>query len=360
MLRTSFGLVFAALCVAPVLAEGPRDTLKSGDVTMQSAGALAFGPDGILFVGDSAAGTIVAIDTGDTTKAAKKPDLKVEKIDGKIASLLGIEPAQLTVNNIAVNPLSGNLYMSVTRGKGAEAKPVLFKLDGTGKLIEVSMKAVKSATATLPNADKISGKNRQDVITNMAYVKGNLYVAGLSNEEFASTLRVIPFPFNEVNKGTGVGIFHGAHGKFETASPIRTFVPYDIAGETNLLAAYTCTPLVKFPVSQLKPGEKVKGTTVAELGNMNRPLDMIVYTKGGKDFILMANSARGIMKIPTDGIEQATSITEPVKGGGPAGHKYEKIESMKGVQRLAKIDDARGVVLIRDGSDLNVTTIELP
>ena len=56
-----------------------------------------------------------------------------------------------------------------------------------------------------------------------------------------------------------------------------------------------------------------------------------------------------------------SSITEPVKGGAPTGHKYEKIESVKGVQRLAKIDDERGVVLIRTGGgDLNVETIQLP
>ena len=33
-------------------------------------------------------------------------------------------------------------------------------------------------------------------------------VAGLSNEEFASTLRVIPFPFTSAEKGTGVRIWH--------------------------------------------------------------------------------------------------------------------------------------------------------
>ena len=50
-----------------------------------------------------------------------------------------------------------------------------------------------------------------------------------------------------------------------------------------MLAAYTCTPLVKLPVSELKAGAHVKGTTIAELGNRNRPLDMIVYQKDGKD-----------------------------------------------------------------------------
>ena len=37
------------------------------------------------------------------------------------------------------------------------------------------------------------------------------------------------------------------------------------------------------------------GTTIAELGAGNRPMDMIVYTKGGADYILMNNSSRGVM-----------------------------------------------------------------
>src|SRR5205085_3390278 len=138
---------------------------------------------------------------------------------------------------------------------------------------------------------------------------------------------------------TSVEIFHGNHGRVETNAPVRTFVPYKINGEQHLLAAYTCTPLVKVPISQLKPGEKVKGTTIAELGNMNRPLDMIVYQKGGKDYILMANSARGIMKVPTEGIGKAKAITTPVAGGGTAGVPYETIKDLKGVKHLAKLDN---------------------
>ena len=41
--------------------------LAAGDSGLKSAGALAFGPDGVLFVGDSAGGAIAAIDTADRT-----------------------------------------------------------------------------------------------------------------------------------------------------------------------------------------------------------------------------------------------------------------------------------------------------
>ena len=64
---------------------------------------------------------------------------------------------------------------------------------------------------------------------------------------------------------------------FETRSPVRAFTVYNINEEPHLVAGYTCTPLVKFPLSDLKPGNKIRGITVAELGNRNRPLDMFVY-----------------------------------------------------------------------------------
>src|SRR5262249_58174699 len=120
-------------------------------------------------------------------------------------------------------------------------------------------------------------------------------VAGLSNEEFSSSLRAIPFPFEAASKGTGIEIWHGSHGRFETNAPVRTFVPYEINGEKAILAAYTCTPLVRIPVSELKPGNKVKGTTIAELGARNKPLDMDVYSKSAKNYILIANSRHSLM-----------------------------------------------------------------
>ncbi|HPD87811.1 MAG TPA: hypothetical protein PLS06_10920 [Proteiniphilum sp.] len=41
--------------------------LKKGNADLKSAGPLAFGPDGILLVGDVKAATVFAIDTGDAS-----------------------------------------------------------------------------------------------------------------------------------------------------------------------------------------------------------------------------------------------------------------------------------------------------
>jgi hypothetical protein len=86
---------------------------------------------------------------------------------------------------------------------------------------------------------------------------------------------------------SAIEIFHAAHGRDEDYAAVRAFVPFTIGGEPHLLAGFTCTPLVKYPLADLQPGAKVKGTSVIELGNGNTPRDMFVYEKNGKQYILM-------------------------------------------------------------------------
>jgi hypothetical protein len=356
-----FRIRLAALATVVVLAgslqaAGPRDSLTKGTPELQSIGALAFGPEGILFIGDPRAAAIIALDTQDrSANGTDRP--KVEALDEKIASLLGIEAGQLTLNDLAVNPLSGNTYVGVTRGKGAEGKPVLLRVERSGKIDEVPLKDVPCARTTL--SDAVEGPRRQFAITKLAFLKDRVFVAGLSNEEFTSRFRTIAFPFKDADKGTTVEIFHGSHGRLETASPIRAFVPYEIKGEENLLAAYTCTPLVRVPVAELKPGAKIKGKTIAELGNRNTPLDMIIYQKDGKDYILMANDNRGVMKIPTEGIDQVEAIQTRIPD--KAGLKAERITSLDGTVQLDIFDKDHALVLRKTpDKKLNLDTIEMP
>ena len=135
---------------------------------------------------------------------------------------------------------------------------------------------------------------------------------------------------------------------------------YRIQNEPYMLAAYTCTPLVKVPVSELKAGAHIKGTTIAELGNHNRPLDMIVYQKDGKDYLLTANSDRGVMKISTDGADHAPAITAKV--ADKKGLGYETIAGLKGVLQLDQLDQGHAVILAKDGPEgaVSLQTIELP
>jgi hypothetical protein len=355
-----------SIAMTGLVGAAEKSALKEGTPDIKFAGPMTFGPDGVLFVADTQQAAIFALDTGDKSGDPSGTKIQVDNVTESVAGLLGVKPSDVMINDMAVNPASGNVYLSVARGRGPDASPVILKVDSKGKLSEVSLKKIPFAKAELPNAPAPGGEGRSNKraqsITDLAYVDGHIFIAGLSNEEFASNLRSVGFPFQKVESGAGVEIFHGAHGKYETGSPIRTFVPYVINGESHLLAAYTCTPLVKFRVSDLKPGTKAKGTTIAELGNRNNPLDMVVYKKNGKEYLLVANTNRGVMKIATDNVATQAGITEPVKGGkGTAGLSYETIADWTGVQQLDRLNDTSVVLLVvNESGAASLKTMTLP
>lgn len=345
----------ATTCCAAALTFGAT-SMQTGKAGLKSAGALAIGPEGVLFVGDSMSGAIFALDVKDTGTAKSTGKLEVAAINEKIAAMLGTTADQIAINDIVVNPASHNVYASVSRGKGPDAAPVIVRIDPAGKISEVALDNIRYSSVSLPDKPQ-ADRQRMDTITQIKYVDGKVLVAGLSNEEFSSSLRSIPYPFQEYGKPSGIEIYHGSHGRFETNAPVRTFVPYEINHEQSILAAYTCTPLVKIPVSDLKSGAKVKGTTIAELGAGNRPLDMIVYAKDGKHFILMANSSRGVMKLSADNLESYKPITAHTE---ITGVPYQTIADLKGVEQLDKFDDGTAVVLIGAGNAKDLRTVPLP
>jgi hypothetical protein len=333
---------------------------------MTSIGPMTFAPDGVLFAADTQSAAIYALELGDTASGGAAGAQGVEGIDQKIAGLLGTEAKEIVITDMAVHPRTRNAYISVMRGQGNAGKPALLRVDGAGKIDVIAFAGMKHTKVALPNAPD-AGTNpnpqrdpRRQSITDMAFVDGKLYLAGLSNEEFSSKLRAVKYPFTTADNGTSVEIFHGNHGQLETRSPVFAFVPYSINGTPHLVAGYTCTPLVKFPVASLQPGAKVVGTTIAELGNRNRPIDMVVYKKDGREFLLMSNTARGVMKIPTASFADAAPITQPVKTE-TGGVGYETIATMKGIEQLDLLDAGRTIVLARaEGGALNLTTVALP
>jgi hypothetical protein len=349
-------LLAGSLATAADLTQG----MKTGTPDLKSAGPITFAPESILLVGDPAGSAVFAIATGDTSSGSPGKRLAIEKIDEKIAALLGTTPQGILINDLAVNPETGSTFLSVSRGTGPDAAPVIVRIDSAGKLGEFALDNVKFSKAEIPDAPA-DGRKRQEVTTDLQFTAGRVIVAGLSNEEFASKLRVLDFPFKQAADGASVEIFHGAHGKVETHSPVRTLAVFDVGGEPNVLAAYTCTPLVRFPLSDLKPGGKIRGTTVAELGNRNRPLDMIVYQKGGKDYLLINNSSRGVMKVDVENIDKTDGITNHVPGGNTAGLPYDTIKDLKGVTQLDKLDKDHALVLVQsDSGSMNLQTVALP
>src|SRR5713226_462718 len=111
-------LAWAALTAVVLVAGSAQaadltSSLKKGTPDIKSAGPLAFGPDGVLFVGDTQGAAIFAIDTGDRTVTTEKAPIKVENVAAKVAAKLGTDPQKVMINDLAVNPASGKAYLAV-------------------------------------------------------------------------------------------------------------------------------------------------------------------------------------------------------------------------------------------------------
>lgn len=365
MSRPAFAgsLLLCIIFSAGPLAAAHKWGLKEGRPDIQSTGQLAFGPDGILFVGDTKSAAVFAIDTGDAKPAADFAAVAIENLGEKLAAALG---GKAEVRDLAVNPISGNVYLSVA--KGDAAAPALARIDGKGTITEVKLDNVPFLKATLPNPpeDKVVGEGprarnrRPEAITDLAFVEGRLLVAGMTNATAPSAVLQIPFPFGETAAGTNVEIYHAAHGKSEDYAAIRTFIPMTIDGKPTLLAGFTCTPLVRFELDSLRAGSKTRGTTVAELGNRNTPLDIVAYEQAGDRYLLVANNNRGVMKVSTRDIGRNEGLTTPVSGGGTAGQSFEKVDSLEGTVQLDRLDAGRAVVIIQKDGKTDLRTVALP
>lgn len=361
-MKTINCLLISVLVTSSTAFPAERWGLERGTPSLQTAGALAFGPDDILFVGDTKLASVFAIATGDTTGDSSDAKINIRGLRAVISDVYG---AEVAINDLAANPRTGTVYVSLAAGDD----PAICRIDGFGNIARVSLKDIPFATVSLPDApeDKVTKRGRRkrnprhDAITDIAFYEGRVLVSGLRSGEAPSSVREFSFPFSQIDKGTGIAIFHAAHGRAEDYAAARTFVTLMIDGEPSLLAAYVCTPLVKIPLKQLGTAvDRVRATTVAELGNRNRPLDMISYTKNGAGYLLLSNSRRGVMKITTSGLGENKGLSDPVRGGGTAGQSYETVESLKGVVQMDKLNDEHAIVLVEGTDDVDLKTVPLP
>ena len=108
------------------------------------------------------------------------------------------------------------------------------------------------------------------------------------------------------------------------------------------------------------PGAKVRGTTIAELGSGNRPIDMIVYSRGGQDYLLMSNTSRGVMKIPTATFATAHRHHRQGRRKVTAGVPFETLAELKGVEHLDRVGADKVAVLTKAETGVSLRTIPLP
>jgi hypothetical protein len=351
------------LGLVPVLAGGAEAVIENpvmGSPKIQSIDVIAFGPKGTLLIGDGRGAQVVAIDTKDTTLAPWKAGA-LEKLDEKIAGRLGTVAKNIEFVHLAVNKASGKAYLALR--KQDERKPLLVTIDGAGRIAEFPLDKVAHLVVPLPRGEKSAvGK-----ITDLAWAKGRILVAALCNEEFACKVYSIPVPLDPKSKAKGFSTetYHVSHRQWETRAPMTALMPLEHKGKQYVLGAFACTPVVRYPLDDLKAGVKVKGQSVLELGSGNQPLNMFQYTKGGKSFVLMNThrfhhkirpfgpSPYWTVRIDLDVFGEDEKINQKAllrltAAGKPATERVKMIEAYHGVVHLDQLDSARALVIKKD------------
>lgn len=320
---------------------------------VQSISRLEAGPGNVLFVADWKTARVHAIEL---PPAQQKPagTFNILDLESLLARQLG--GAKVTVQDMAVRPGTGEVYVAVNVGPAR--MPALFAVTSDGMARRVDLKASKSTSLKLRDAPTGNEKFWKDTpersltVTDMKWRDGELFIAGLSNQEFSSTLRRVRFPFTAEHAVTSVEIFHGGHNMMETRAPVRAMSFANLDGKPYLVAAYTCTPLVLIPIDALQDGAHVRGKTVAELGYGNTPADMISYTMtaNGKtqEYVMLVNFNRVSNVIPVSELQAANArpgIEKMVPFGQIAGLDVQQAP-LAGALRIDNLDE-QSFVLVR-------------
>jgi len=372
--------VAATLTLTTLNAQAQTPVLRDaapGTPKLQSIEAISFAPDGVLLIGDGKGKQIVAVHTGDATPV-KWAKTDIADIRTVLAGRLGAAGKDIQIEKLAINRASQTAYFAVKHLP--TKKDMILTLNGNGVVKELSLANVKFASAPLP-ADQ--GVNK---LTGVAWGGDRILVTGLSTGTFVNKCFSIMAPLGGEGACTSFATetFHVAHDKWETNAPIRTMMPYEENGKHYLVGTFTCTPIVKYAIDDLKAGERVKGTSVIELGMGNTPQYMFTYDKGGKKYILMNAQRMGQMQQsnPVSSSEYWTAkvdfniLTETTKVNKTAfwrsGSKNAKanvnatpdratvVPTFDGVTHMGQLDNERALVIRKNGNNVNLQVLALP
>lgn len=303
---------------------------RAADLDIRFAGALEFSDQGTLFVGDNYNGAIYAFEIPAEAAPATVAPISIGDIDTRIANMLGVGPKALEINDLAVHPVSHDIYISVSRIGSFASQPAIVRVSQRGEIDLLDLSSFSFAKQALdaypdqqttfrprglmgepPTArDMAKGQVALSslAIMDLLYHDGELFVSGVAHDDFLSTLRRISYPFDGAQSMTTVEMYHIAHDQYETRAPIRAMTVAEIDGREQLIAAYTCSPVVLIPLEDIVDGAKISAHTIGDMGN-GQPIDMIPYALGDQPALFVTSNSRSPQVIPLAGLNGAKPVT---------------------------------------------------
>ena len=342
---------------APASTRAAASTLVS---PFESVTVLAFDSQGTLFAADSGTGTIYSVATTAAASAGSESAYNMRNIDTELAGMLGTTPNNIRIQDMVVHPTSKEAYLAVSRVTGDKYVSAIAIVSPNGKprLMDLSG-PMKKVTVPFAPATGFSFygdfPSRQLTFTDLELHNDTLYIAGLSNADFASSLWSTPVPLTGKATRTTVEIYHAVHNQQETRAPIRSMKVVSLDGRDYLVAAYTCTPLVLFPLDEIKDGAHIIGKTVGELGYGNTPGDLLSFMvsdmKQNQFPVLFVNHKnQSAQVIALQSIEKASKedgLSKPIQLGATANLGASNVP-MTGILHVDDQDAKRLLAVRRD------------
>ncbi|MEL6953429.1 MAG: hypothetical protein AAFY73_07000 [Pseudomonadota bacterium] len=294
---------------------------------LEFAGALEFSDEGTLFVGDNHQGAIYAFDMSEATAPEQVVPVNIGDIDVRLADVLGIPSSALAINDMAVHPISADIMISVSRIANFESAPAIIRITQAGAIEVLDLSTFEVQRQALDNfpdqettfrprglgqmppltRDAAKGEIRLSslAIMDIEFHEGELFVSGVAFDNFLSTLRRMPYPFTGAQSMASVEMYHISHDQYETRAPIRAMSIQEVDGRTQLIAAYTCSPIVLIDLEEIVDGAEISARTIMDYGN-GQPLDMVEFNLGGEEMLFLTNNSRQPHVFPVSGFADAT------------------------------------------------------
>ena len=344
---------------------------RQGDPQIKSINTLSFAPEGVLLIGDGRGSQIVAVQT-DSTPATPASFRTLAGIDAKLAARVGAPAKGIEIIDMAVSPITNVAFIAAR--KQDDKSQIIFTVSPAGKIGLFDVADVKYASVKLR-----SGDATVSLVTDVAWADSQIVAAARSSEAFSSKIFSIQVPLakQSESKVFTAETYHVSHGRWETKAPMSVLIPIKENGQTFVVGAFSCTPVVKYRIDALRPGATVKGSSMIELGSGNRPVDMFVYEKGGKPFVL-ANTFRfhhsrkafgpspywtvkfqqGLLS--GDAAVNEKAVRRLKAGYEPATDRIEMVASYHGVMQMDRLGKSHALAIQDTGKGLQLVALDLP
>ena len=295
----------------------PGYGMTVGTPQITSAGPITFGPDDVLFLADNRSATIFVIQVADDGSAAPADAFDLADLDTKLSVFLGRATDDFILRECRAIR-THNVYLSVMRGRGQRGAPVIVRIDHRdGSLSEIGCatspsrrSASTSAATDDPRIDvSLTDPDGTEVEIQELDIQGRklrIVQRCRRGRRPSPTWRTSTARCSPRACRTRSSLEAAAHPVPVRAARRHRQQPRDLprlprqvgdrrpdphlrplrrrraASWPATRARRWCTS--RWPTSP--PGRKTSGRTVAELGAVNQPLDMVSFDQDGEEHLL--------------------------------------------------------------------------